>query len=1013
MPAKLAMSAAATAAAPVAVAGQAAQPPATAAQEAEAGEAAQPPATAAQTAGAGQAAQPKRPPEEALQLEPIPAKKLRLPDAAAEPPRYKRPVLPSETSTSDAWGVMQRYIPWAKGALKEFLANRPGSSQADLCEYKPLKIDAEESGKNKTSSYQAPWEQKSCQTSLKQSGLYQAGANITWFSPSSIGTCPQPAITWAQLQELVQTFFQPQAAAEEGNLQGAGRIVFPTILEGYIRDMGELGAIAGQGPGEIPLLAGQGLVQAWWLAIGEALQAGEAARVASLWQCGRSVTALVRCVAGLPELMALSSAAGESMRVTAKTLTGTFFTFAQAAAFTGLPLDRANLSKFKELGLRYNGAFMNYSMLNAAQQANKIIGDEARLIIADIEGNFGRDIFSVSYSKLLRIFFYIDKAATELRSTVQDMADFYFAAARRTLAESGGKAGTFATSEIETTAAAPGHVTRILARAWVRDAAMDEIEDLARLDKPPPVVADLRKVAAWFRDMQTFEKEFPVAEATCAGEAAQRAGEAAQRAGEAAQAGAGDTAFGGGFFCSEEDATDPVEARKKDLSKHCAMLLDLLYCAMAGDADIALKAALAADTSAGLNALEKLKVDGGGILGAHLREFISAVHSHRRVIAAAEAGASAPPPGQRALKRFDSQTDDVPDESARQLQLERQELWKSAQALRRKTSFVGQWMPPLSGEAGAAKAYNKCSALRDFKGKQKELHRAFVWSADLAGESAAEPWKDLSEFAEEAFEASWDFMSKQNGPFDLLVFADGRNRKARRAIEDKVEERGHVCESWVVYAGSGAFPGCRNRTVAYAAPTREVVFTALPCPRTNIPTKNRAVYNACGETSTHFGTYTRVPPLPGSAMARVSPEDKKGILGLPGVPASPPPQLADMNGSVPLFWQERKNVAFWRAFLCDNNVGAVVDMSGGSGVLAQACLLEGWPYLAITRTAMHAQFLQNRLDRDALSTISLSGSAMYSADMAASIKEHFADIVNEEIGEDGDEEEEVDEDDEE
>ena len=77
-----------------------------------------------------------------------------------------------------------------------------------------------------------------------------------------------------------------------------------------------------------------------------------------------------------------------------------------------------------------------------------------------------------------------------------------------------------------------------------------------------------------------------------------------------------------------------------------------------------------------------------------------------------------------------------------------------------------------------------------------------------------------------------------------------------------------------------------------------------------------------------------------------------------------------------------------------------VDLTPGSGIAAQAFLLEGWPYLVITHTTMHTHFLQNRLDRDALSIIARAGTAVYSAGMAASIKEHFADLLNEDIGED-------------
>ena len=171
---------------------------------------------------------------------------------------------------------------------------------------------------------------------------------------------------------------------------------------------------------------------------------------------------------------------------------------------------------------------------------------------------------------------------------------------------------------------------------------------------------------------------------------------------------------------------------------------------------------------------------------------------------------------------------------------------------------------------------------------------------------------------------------------------------------------------------------------------------ALPCPRTSLAVKQREVFNACGEGSTHFGSYTGVQPLSLRRMAKVRSEDKQAILAKTGELASPPPRLgASLNGAVPIFWQERKPTAFWRQLLNDLDVRAVCDLTPGSGVLAHACLMEGWPYIGVTATAAHCSYMQNRLDRDAVGIISMSGSAMYDEDLAGLIKQHFADIVDE------------------
>ena len=46
------------------------------------------------------------------------------------------------------------------------------------------------------------------------------------------------------------------------------------------------------------------------------------------------------------------------------------------------------------------------------------------------------------------------------------------------------------------------------------------------------------------------------------------------------------------------------------------------------------------------------------------------------------------------------------------------------------------------------------------------------------------------------------FMMKQVGPFDVLVFADGRLRSSRLEIETITEKMRHASEFWVVYKSS-------------------------------------------------------------------------------------------------------------------------------------------------------------------------------------------------------------------
>ena len=155
-----------------------------------------------------------------------------------------------------------------------------------------------------------------------------------------------------------------------------------------------------------------------------------------------------------------------------------------------------------------------------------------------------------------------------------------------------------------------------------------------------------------------------------------------------------------------------------------------------------------------------------------------------------------------------------------------------------------------------------------------------------------------------------------------------------------------------------------------------------------------AVFLVC-EESTHYGAYSGVHGLSLVGMAKVTPADKAAILKQPERGSPPEKIAARLNGVLPLYWQERKPAGFWRQFLADLDVQAVLDLTPGSGTLAQACLLERWSYCGITRTGAHSSFMQNKLDRDAVGVISMDGSAMYEADLAQHLTAHFSDVVEE------------------
>ena len=390
----------------------------------------------------------------------------------------------------------------------------------------------------------------------------------------------------------------------------------------------------------------------------------------------------------------------------------------------------------------------------------------------------------------------------------------------------------------------------ILGRLWLREHVTGIVADLRRVrNVVATVVPEFERVLSWFTDFGAFEREFPPI----------RAGLAANPGPEAG-VGAGETAQGG---ACEGEGEDPLEERKKTLSKHAGMLCELLFCAFSGDTDQLLKNSMVNNEGAvSLASLYALREDGGGALGQHLREFVTAAESHKRVITVDTAG-SAPPPGQKTLKRYASDESEHGGEAAKELAAERQELWKNAQALRKKSSQIVQWPHSTPNGPAVEKVYQRGGgAVKDFKGKKGENHRAFFFSVDAAGETAKEPWKEQSPAADltETLEGAIQFFDLVKKPFDVLILCDGRDRQARRKLEDAIESMPHVCEFWVVYAGNGKVSGA-GRNVSFAASNRETIYVALPVARTSVAKEDREQFNACGETSTHYTSYSGVPPL--------------------------------------------------------------------------------------------------------------------------------------------------------
>jgi hypothetical protein len=278
-----------------------------------------------------------------------------------------------------------------------------------------------------------------------------------------------------------------------------------------------------------------------------------------------------------------------------------------------------------------------------------------------------------------------------------------------------------------------------------------------------------------------------------------------------------------------------------------------------------------------------------------------------------------------------------------------------------------------------------------FVGKAGESHRVFIASADTFGsERPDDPWKHFTNKNSD-FTVVLDFMSSQTGAWDLLLFFDGRNLADRRIMDPIVSNTRNLCEIWIIYDDDSSKR--HGRRVAWSSDNKEFCWISLPVSRVALPTKERAGDVAKWAESTHASYFMGVPQAPWRSLPLMSVEDKAALTGKDEADLVPPTKIFDADQGVPLYWQERKTVEFWRRLFRDLDAKLVVDLSPGSGSAGRAAMRSGISYVAACRDDTHANWLGNILDREACELIVKSESPLFEQDLAALIRMHFAEIL--------------------
>jgi hypothetical protein len=360
------------------------------------------------------------------------------------------------------------------------------------------------------------------------------------------------------------------------------------------------------------------------------------------------------------------------------------------------------------------------------------------------------------------------------------------------------------------------------------------------------------------------------------------------------------------------DLQETLEEFKTSLSKAGCLLADTLHAVYDGQHDALLKKAASLTPQASVHALveDTAKDAGLGELGARLRELSRALATTRAI--ATTADQAGPPASLRTLARRRSGQN---DEEVQKDEEERKAVWQKTQALRRRSVTLD--CVRTNTVEGWQAAWRKCGAVRNFTGQLKETHRAFLLSADLITEVKDQPWSHITHSGGQ-LKPMLEFLLTMEGPTDFLLLFDGRSREARRAIEGATEKRPHGCEAWIVFAGKTnrvrEDSAMRSRKVLFGSKNMEMGLVFAPAPRTRLKCKERTTFAACGESSTHEATYTGVAFRPLHALPRISPEDKVKVFPELANAEIVPANWDDASG-IPLFWQESKDVEFWKTSL--------------------------------------------------------------------------------------------------
>lgn len=146
----------------------------------------------------------------------------------------------------------------------------------DLCE-RPFKAEPlaikQTMAATDLQSFKEPWRLDTCKKAISSTGLYEAGINITWVAARVVISdgLPLEDPTLHAVRRFAEQFFAMDSAftVQNGPAKGQKRLIFPLMLEAFAEDPEFF--MKPSFAGSVELLGGHAAVQAWYLAMHDAI----------------------------------------------------------------------------------------------------------------------------------------------------------------------------------------------------------------------------------------------------------------------------------------------------------------------------------------------------------------------------------------------------------------------------------------------------------------------------------------------------------------------------------------------------------------------------------------------------------------------------------------------------------------------------------------------------------------------------------------------------------------------